>query len=126
MNATLQAEYEDAQGILDMMQGGRTSAGLIGSMSGMMVDVKNLPFMAFGGSGSFLRVVGTEAAINAGAELAFLPSGSSKPRTGWTFLIRTSPRRSSWRCHAVFGGLIEAGAWASNCAAADAPAAHQS
>ena len=111
VNATLQAEYEDAQGILDMMQGGRTSAGLIGSMSGMMVDVKNLPFMAFGGSGSFLRVVGTEAAINVGAELAFLPSQFEAadrldipdPNIATQILMAAG-------AGAVFGGLIEAGA----------------
>lgn len=118
VNATLQAEYEDAQGILDMMQGGRTSAGLIGSMSGMMVDVKNLPFMAFGGSGSFLRVVGTEAAINVGAELAFLPSQFEAadrldipdPNIATQILMAAG-------AGAVFGGLIEAGARGINYAA---------
>ncbi len=75
VNARLQAEYQDAQQILEMMPGGRTSAGLAGAMVGMTADVKNVPFLLMGGGGgSFVRVVGREAAINVGAEAAFLPS----------------------------------------------------
>lgn len=111
VNATLQAEYEDAQGILEMMQEGRGSAELVGSMAGMTVDVKNLPFLMFGGGGSFLRVVGTEVAINVGAELAFLPSQFEAadrldipdPEIATQILMAAG-------AGAVFGGAIEAGA----------------
>ena len=74
-NEVLRAEYEDAQEILEMMPGGRGAAEFIGGMAGITADVKNLPFLAMGGGGgSIMRVMGREAAINMGAEAAFLPS----------------------------------------------------
>ncbi|WP_188477262.1 hypothetical protein [Primorskyibacter flagellatus] len=75
VNARLQAEYEEAQQILDMMPSGRGAAEFLGGMVGITADVKNLPFMFFGGgSGSLVRVMGREAAINMAAEAAFMPS----------------------------------------------------
>lgn len=74
-NESMREEYEDAQAILDMMPGGQGSARLLGGMIGMTADVKNIPFLMMGGgSGSFARVIGREAAINMGAEAAFMPS----------------------------------------------------
>ena len=74
-NERLRAEYEDAQQILEMMPGGRAAAEFVGGMVGITADVKNLPFLALGGGGgSIARVMGREAAINMGAEAAFLPS----------------------------------------------------
>ena len=74
-NERLRAEYEDAQQILEMMPGGRAAAEFVGGMGGITADVKNLPFLALGGGGgSIARVMGREAAINMGAEAAFLPS----------------------------------------------------
>lgn len=74
-NERLRAEHEDAQQILEMMPGGRASAEFIGGMAGITADVKNLPFLALGGGGgSIARVMGREAAINMGAEAAFLPA----------------------------------------------------
>jgi len=74
-NERLQAEYEDAQAILEMMPSGQGLARFLGGMIGITADVKNLPFLAAGGgSGSIWRVMGREAAINATAEAAFLPS----------------------------------------------------
>jgi hypothetical protein len=74
-NARMQADYEDAQGILDMLPEGRFAAEFLGGMAGITADIKNLPFLLLGGgSGSFLRVMAREAAINTAAEAAFLPS----------------------------------------------------
>lgn len=74
-NETMRAEYEDAQAILDMMPGGQAVARFAGGMIGMTADVKNLPFLLMGGgSGSLMRVMGREAAINMAAEAAFMPS----------------------------------------------------
>lgn len=74
-NEKLRLEYQDAQQILEMMPSGRGSAEFVGGMAGMTVDVKNLPFLAMGGgSGSIVRVMGREAAINMAAEGVFLPS----------------------------------------------------
>lgn len=73
-NEALQAEYEDAQGILDMMPSSFVT-NFVGGMVGATLDVKNLPFLLLGGGGgSILRVAGREALINTAAEAAFLPS----------------------------------------------------
>lgn len=78
-NERMRAEYEDAQGTLEMMPRGQGLAGFLGGMIGITVDAKNLPFMLMGGgSGSILRVMGREAAINMAAEAAFLPSEFSQ------------------------------------------------
>lgn len=75
VNARLQAEYDDAQQIVDMMPAGRGAAEFIGGMVGITADVKNLPFMFIGGgSGSLARVMGREAAINMAAEASFMPA----------------------------------------------------
>ena len=74
-NEKLQAEYQDAQQILEMSPGGQTAAGFLGAMIGITADIKNLPFLLLGGGpGSIMRVIGREAAINMAAEAAFLPS----------------------------------------------------
>ena len=111
VNSTLQAEYEEAQSILDLMPDGRASAELVGAMAGMTIDVKNAPFLLLGGSGSFLRVIATEAAINVGAELAFMPSQFEAAE----FLDIPDPDiptqiMMAAGAGAVFGGLAEAGA----------------
>lgn len=75
VNRRLQADYKDAVETLEMMPNGSGMAEFIGGMVGITLDVKNLPFMLVGGgSGSFLRVAGREAMINASAEAAFLPA----------------------------------------------------
>lgn len=75
INERLSAEHEDAQQILEMMSGGRGFAEFLGGMYGMTADIKNLPFLAFGGGGgSLVNVMGREALINMAAEGAFLPS----------------------------------------------------
>ena len=72
----LQAEHAEASQVLDMLPPGqRGLADLAGGMAGITFDIKNLPFLMMGGgTGSFLRVMGREAAINMAAETAFLPS----------------------------------------------------
>ena len=75
INEKLQAEHMNLQLTLAMMTGGQGSANLIGGMVGVTADVKNLPFLVLGGgSGSFARVMGREAMINVGAEMAFMPA----------------------------------------------------
>lgn len=75
IDARLQSEYRDQQQTLDMMGWGRGVAEFVGGMAGITADIKNAPFLFFGGgSGSVLKVMGREAAINVAAEAAFLPS----------------------------------------------------
>lgn len=111
VNKRLQAEYEDAEQTLDMMPGGRGAAELIGSIGGITADIKNLPFLlAGGGSGSLMRVMGREAAINMAAEAAFLPSqfemadrlNIPDPDVKTQLLMAAAGG-------AVFGGLVEGG-----------------
>tara|TARA_R110000851_G_scaffold308778_1_gene467902 strand:+ start:35188 stop:37392 length:2205 start_codon:yes stop_codon:yes gene_type:complete len=73
-NERLQAEYQDAQDILGMMQGGRGTAEFLGEVVGLVADVRTLPLFALGGSGSLARVIASEAAIGAGSEAVMLPS----------------------------------------------------
>lgn len=49
-------------------------AGLAGGITGAMADVRNVPFMFLGGSGSFLRVMGQEALWGGVSEAVTLPS----------------------------------------------------
>lgn len=75
INARLQKEHQELEEILAMMPSGRGAAEFFGGMAGISVDIKNLPFLLMGGgSGSFARVMGREAMINASAELAFMPA----------------------------------------------------
>jgi hypothetical protein len=75
VNNRLQAEYQDLEQTLAMMPNGSGMAEFLGGMAGITVDVKNLPFMLFGGgSGSVVRIAGREAAINMAAEAAFMPA----------------------------------------------------
>lgn len=75
VNEKFRAEYQDAQSIIAAMPGGQTMAGLIGGITGITADVKNIPLMMLGGGeGAFLKVIAREAAINVGAELAVMPT----------------------------------------------------
>lgn len=75
VNTRLKAEHHNLQMTLAMMTNGQAIAGLVGGMAGAVVDAKTLPFMALGGGGgSIVRIMSTEALINAGAELATMPS----------------------------------------------------
>jgi hypothetical protein len=74
-NAELQAEYQDAQDILGMMNRGRGTAEFLGDAVGLMADVRTLPLFAVGGGGGSIgRVIANEAMIGAGSEAAMLPS----------------------------------------------------
>lgn len=69
------AEYQDEAMIRAMMPRYGGVADLLGGMVGATADVRNLPFLFVGGGGgSFLRVLGREAALNAAAEAVTLPS----------------------------------------------------
>lgn len=73
-NERLQAEWQDYQDALTMMPSGRGMAELLGGVAATTLDIKNLPFLLFGGgSGSFAKVMARGAAINVAAEAAFLP-----------------------------------------------------
>lgn len=75
VNESLKAERSNLELTLAMMNEGQTSAALIGGLTGAVLDAKTLPFMFLGsGAGSFGRLLATEALINAGAELATMPS----------------------------------------------------
>lgn len=68
------AEYEELQQTIAMSPEGaiRDLAAELGSG---MLNQKSIPFLVMGGgSGSFLRVAGTEALINMGVEATLLPS----------------------------------------------------
>lgn len=111
INARLQAEHEDAEQILDMMPGGRGAAEIVGAIGGITADIKNLPFLLLGGgSGSLLRVMGREAAINMAAEGAFL---SDQFEMAERLNIPDPDVRTQLLMAAaggaVFGGLIEGG-----------------
>lgn len=73
-NETLSAEYEEGQRIMEMMPSGRGVASFVGETAAIMADVKNLPFMLMGGSGSLRAMMMREAKINVAAESVFLPS----------------------------------------------------
>lgn len=111
VNERLRTEYEDAQLTLDMMSGGRGAAEFLGGLGGITADIKNLPLLLIGGgSGSLLRVMGREAAINVAAETAFLPSqfemaerlNIPDPDVRTQLLMAAG-------AGAVFGGLLEGG-----------------
>lgn len=69
------AEDRDEQQTLDMLPKGRGSAAFLGGAAGMIADARQLPFLAVGGgSGSVLKVMGREAALNVAAEAVTLPS----------------------------------------------------
>lgn len=112
VNERLRTEYEDAQLTLDMMSGWRGAAEFLGGLAGITADIKNLPFLLIGGgSGSIMRVLAREAAINVAAEATFLPSQFDMaerlniPDPD----IRTQLAMAAVG-GAVFGGLMEGGA----------------
>jgi len=111
VNDSLQREYRDAEATIAVMPGGQGSAGFIGSMAGMMADVKNLPFLFLGGGeGPVLRVMAREAAINAGAELAFMPSRfKMAKRLGIEDPHVVSDLAKAAIGGAIFGGAVEGG-----------------
>lgn len=75
VNARLQAEYQDAQMTLSAMPGGGGAASFIGMTGSYLADIKNLPFLLFGGgSGSLLKVAGREALANMAGEAVNLPA----------------------------------------------------
>lgn len=49
-------------------------ANLMGGIGAAILDVRQAPLLVMGGSGSFLRVVGTEATLGAAGEAVTLPS----------------------------------------------------
>lgn len=71
----MQADYREAMDILDTLSPGqRTAADLVGSIGSGVADVRNIPFLLFGGGSSVLRVAAREAALNVAAEIVTLPS----------------------------------------------------
>ena len=112
VNERLRTEYEDAQLTLDMMSGGRGAAEFLGGLGGITADIKNLPLLLIGGgSGSIMRVLGREAAINVAAEATFLPSqfDMAERMNIPDPDIRTQLAMAAVG-GAVFGGLMEGGA----------------
>lgn len=73
INERLKREHEELSQVFNLLPSGQGSASLIGSMLGISLDIKNLPFMLMGGGGAVLRIAAREAAINVAAEAAFLP-----------------------------------------------------
>lgn len=111
VNERLKAEYDDAQQALDMMPGGRGAAEFLGALGGFTADIKNIPFLLLGGGeGSLLRVMGREAAINMGAEAAFLPDQfDMAQRLGIADPDVKTQLAFAAVGGAVFGGLTEGG-----------------
>lgn len=70
-----QSWRKDMEDVIGSMPSGSGIAEFVGGMIGATVDPRNVPFLiAGGGGGSILRVMGREAALNAGAEAVTLPS----------------------------------------------------
>jgi len=110
INAKLQAEHADAEAILNMMPAWRGAADLVGGMAGITADIKNLPFILGGGGGSILRVMGREAALNMGAEAAFLPAQyEMAERLGIEDPDVVSQLAMAAGAGAILGGAVEAG-----------------
>ena len=69
------AQDQEETDIMSMMPSGSGATRIVGEITGSLADVRNLPFMiAGGGSGSFLKIMGREAALNMAAEGVTLPS----------------------------------------------------
>jgi hypothetical protein len=74
VDARLKAEYEDAQQILEMMPENSWLPQLAGDLAASVADVRNIPFLLFGGGGGIARVAMREAALNMAAEAVTMPS----------------------------------------------------
>jgi hypothetical protein len=102
-------EDQDEAEIIAMTPG--VSAEIAGGMAGMLLDVRQIPFLLLGGGGgSFLRVMGREALLNAAAEGVTLPSQFESAER----LDKPDPdvlRHLMFAAGAgaVFGGAVEAG-----------------
>ena len=74
-NKRLQADYDEAVAITQMLPEGRVGDGFTGSFLSAMTDIRQAPFLlAGGGAGSLLKVAGREAMINMSTEAYLLPS----------------------------------------------------
>lgn len=74
LNESLKAEDAELQGILAMSPDGNAVVDFLASMAGATADIKNAPFLVFGGfGGSIGRVMLREAALNFGAEVVNVP-----------------------------------------------------
>jgi hypothetical protein len=76
VDARLQAEHQMHSDVMSMAgPGAQFVGGLLGGAAGLTVDVRNVPFLAFGGGGpTIFRRMGSAAVANVAAEAAFLPS----------------------------------------------------
>lgn len=110
INARLQAEHQDAEAVLNMMPAWRGAADLLGGLTGMTMDIKNLPFILGGGGGSILRVMGREALLNTAAEGAFIPAQfEMAERLGIEDPDVVTQLAMAAGAGAILGGGIEAG-----------------
>jgi hypothetical protein len=112
----LQEEYRDLLAIEQTVpEERRFLTSLIGGFYGEFRDLRNLPWMAFGGGGGVLRTMGREAALNVAAETTQLPS-----RFRSTELLETpDPNVASELALAgvfggAFGGIAAGGAKAAD------------
>lgn len=73
VNERFQKERTDLEETLNAMGGGRGAAEIIGGLGSAVADIRNIPFLIFGGGGSIARVMGREAMLNVAAEGATMP-----------------------------------------------------
>jgi hypothetical protein len=109
VNQRLQAEYAELNDLLALSPKiGAVTQFLVGAAA-VTADVKNIPFLFMGGgTGSILKVMGREAAINTAAETASLPGrfemadrlGTEAPNVGETLAMAAVGG-------AAFGGALE-------------------
>ena len=100
-------EDSEEQQILDLLPNGRGLAEFVGGAAGMIADVRQLPFLAFGGGeGSLLRIIGREAFLNTAAEAVTLPSQFETAKE----LGKPDPNVPSHLIQAAVGGAALGGA----------------
>lgn len=100
-------EDSEEQQILDLLPNGRGLAEFVGGAAGMIADVRQLPFLAFGGGeGSLLRIIGREAFLNTAAEAVTLPSQFETAKE----LGKPDPNVPSHLIQAAAGGAVLGGA----------------
>jgi hypothetical protein len=97
----------EEQQILDLLPNGHGLAEFVGGAAGMIADVRQLPFLAFGGGeGSLLRIIGREAFLNTAAEAVTLPSQFETAKE----LGKPDPNVPSHLIQAAVGGAALGGA----------------
>ena len=110
-NEPLQKAYQDAQDILDMSPNAGL-AGFVGESAAMVLDPKALPLLFVGGgSGSIMKIMAREAAINMGIEAMYLPKQfEMADRLNIPDPDVRAQLAMAAAGGAVFGGAVEAGA----------------